>query len=168
MSLLIREMMKEDWEAVNNIYQEGINTKIATFQTEVPTFEAWDQGHIKTCRLVAVVEGEIAGWTALSPISSRCVYAGAAEVSIYISEKFRGKGIGVRLLKELIEESEQEDFWTLQSGIIERNKASIALHQKAGFRMVGFRERIAKDCDGIWQNTVLMERRSLVVGTVCD
>jgi phosphinothricin acetyltransferase len=164
MELIIREMQKEDWEAVASIYKEGIDTKKSTFTSEVPTFEAWDKAHLSTCRLVAVEDGTVVGWVALSPYSSRCVYCGVAEVSIYIKADSRGKQIGEKLLRKLITESEKEGIWTLQSGIIEINKASIALHNKVGFRLVGFREKIAKDHDGVWQNTVLMERRSEVVG----
>ncbi len=164
MNLTIRSMQKEDWEAVASIYKEGIETKVATFQLEVPTYEAWDQAHMKTCRIVAVEDDEVVGWTALTPYSSRCVYAGVAEVSVYIRGDHRGKHIGEKLLDELIKKAEEEGIWTLQSGIFEINKASIALHKKVGFRMVGFREKIAKDHNGFWQNTVLMERRSSVVG----
>jgi L-amino acid N-acyltransferase YncA len=164
MELIIRAMKMEDWEAVASIYKEGIDTKIATFQSEIPTYEAWDQSHIKTCRLVAQEKDTIIGWTALSPYSSRCVYAGVAEVSVYVKGDQRGKQVGEKLLQELIIEAEQEDIWTLQSGILEINSASIALHKKVGFRMVGYREKIAKDHNGVWQNTVLMERRSTVIG----
>jgi L-amino acid N-acyltransferase YncA len=160
MELTIREMKQEDWNYVAEIYQQGIDTKIATFQTEVPTYEAWDRSHIPTCRLVAEIDGEVVGWAALSPYSSRCVYAGVAEVSIYIKDNHRGKQVGEKLLKALINAAEKEGYWTLQSGILEINKASQALHKKAGFRMVGYREKIARDHDGVWQNTVLMERRS--------
>lgn len=163
MEILIRKMKTEDWDAVAAIYREGIETTKATFQTEIPSYEQWDQGHIKNCRFVAEVDHEVVGWTALSPVSSRCVYAGVAEVSVYIKNNYRGKHIGEQLFRHLIKESEAEGYWTLQSGIIEINKASIALHQKVGFRMVGYRERIAKDCNGVWQNTVLMERRSSVI-----
>jgi len=164
MDLIIRAMLPRDWNEIAVIYQEGIDTKIATFQKEIPTYEAWDNSHTKNCRLVAEYEGTVIGWAALSPISSRCVYAGVAEVSIYIKADFRGMKVGEKLLQELIEESEAEGFWTLQSGIFEINKASQALHKKMGFRMVGYRERIAQDHNGVWQNTVLMERRSRVVG----
>jgi phosphinothricin acetyltransferase len=157
-------MEAEDWSAVAKIYQDGINTEIATFQTEVPSYEDWDKSHIKACRLVAEHNGEVVGWTALSPISSRCVYAGVAEVSVYIGADHRRKQIGEKLLHTLISEAEKEGYWTLQSGILEINKASVALHNKLGFRLVGYRERIAKDSNGVWQNTVLMERRSTVVG----
>ena len=164
MELIIREMKLEDWEAVSFIYKEGINTKIATFQSTVPLYEEWDHEHIKKCRLVAAVGGKIVGWTALSNYSSRLVYSGVAEVSIYIEEASRGKHIGEKLLYELIAKSEMEGYWTLQSGIIESNKASLALHERAGFRVVGFREKIARNMEGEWTNTVLMERRSKIAG----
>jgi L-amino acid N-acyltransferase YncA len=163
MEMMIREMHKEDWMAVASIYKEGIDTKTATFQTEVPAYEAWDQSHIRSCRLIAEVDGHVVGWTALTPYSSRCVYAGVAEVSVYVKSDSRGKKIGEKLLQALITEAEKEGIWTLQSGILEINRASIALHKKVGFRLVGYREKIAKDHNGIWQNTVLMERRSQLV-----
>lgn len=164
MELLIRAMRKDDWETVAAIYKEGIDTKTATFQSDVPSYEAWNQSHIKACRLVAEADNKVVGWTALSPCSSRCVYAGVAEVSIYIKGDYRGKQVGERLMQALIAESEKEGYWTLQSGIFEINSASIGLHKKSGFRMVGCREKIAQDLNGVWQNTVLMERRSPVVG----
>ncbi|MDF2941625.1 MAG: GCN5-related N-acetyltransferase [Herbinix sp.] len=164
MELIIRAMGLEDWEEVASIYKEGIETKIATFQQEIPTYEAWDESHIKSCRLVAQEDDTVIGWTALSPVSSRCVYSGVAEVSVYVKENQRGKQVGEKLMRELIIEAEEEGLWTLQSGILEINSASIALHKKVGFRMVGYRERIAKDQNGVWQNTVLMERRSSLVG----
>lgn len=162
MELMIREMREIDWVAVVSIYKEGIDTKIATFTSELPTYEAWDKSHITSCRLVAEENGQVVGWVALGAVSSRCVYAGVAEVSIYIKADSRGKGVGEKLLQAVAAASEKEGFWMLQSGIIEINKASIALHKKAGFRMVGYREKIAKDHNGAWQNTVLMERRSLL------
>jgi phosphinothricin acetyltransferase len=163
MELKIRTMQQEDWEEVASIYKEGIDTKTATFQSDVPTYEAWDKSHLKSCRLVALDNDKIVGWTALTPYSSRCVYAGVAEVSVYVKGDYRGKQVGEKLLTALIAESEKEGIWTLQSGILEINKASIALHQKVGFRQVGFREKIAKDHHGVWQNTVLMERRSSAI-----
>lgn len=165
MTFTIRKMNKEDYESVKNIYLEGIATKKATFQTTVSDYDTWSNGHLKECRLVATDENnQVLGWVALSPISSRCVYRGVDEVSIYISQKARGKKIGTALLEKVIEESEKLDIWTLQSGILEINEASIALHKKCGFRIVGTREHIAKDVDGIWRNTVIMERRSKIVG----
>jgi phosphinothricin acetyltransferase len=164
MEILVREMKTEDWDAVASIYKEGIDTKIATFQTEVPAYEAWDKSHLRTCRLVAEAEGRVVGWIALTPYSSRCVYSGVVEVSIYIKADSRGKHVGEKLYQAVIPLSEKEGIWTLQAGIIEINKASLALHKKVGFRMVGYREKIGKDHNGVWQNTVLMERRSQVAG----
>jgi phosphinothricin acetyltransferase len=161
----IEEMTEKHWEGVVKIYIEGINTGKATFQAEIPSFYHWDYGHIKTCRLVAYLGNKVLGWCALSPTSSRCVYAGVAEVSIYIGEEYRGKGIGGALLKNLVKLSEENGFWTLQSGIIKENLASIALHKNCGFREIGVRERISKMSNGKWHDVVLMERRSKIVGT---
>jgi len=158
--MIIRNMQREDWTAVAEIYKEGIDTHIATFQKEVPSYEEWDKTHISACRLVAVEDGAVAGWVALSPYKSRCAFSGVAELSIYIKKEYRGRHIGERLLQALIEESEKEGYWMLQANIMEINKASIALHTKSGFRTVGYREKIARDHFGEWQNIVLMERRS--------
>lgn len=161
----IRQMQREDWDAVASIYLEGIQTKVATFQTDVPTWDLWDAEHIKGCRLVAVNEkGTLMGWAALSGVSSRCVYRGVAELSIYVGEVFRGNGTGKVLLKRLIEESEKEGYWTLEAGIFANNFGSLSLHLSAGFKKVGVRERIAQTQDGIWQDTMLLERRSSIVG----
>ncbi|MFP5111757.1 GNAT family N-acetyltransferase [Bacillaceae bacterium C204] len=162
-SILLDNMLKEDWDQVLEIYQEGISTGNATFQKEPPTWETWDSGHILECRFVARLNGKILGWAALSPVSSRCVYAGVAEVSIYVRQGSKGKGIGSLLLKTLIEKSEQNGFWTLQSGIFPENVSSLKLHSKYGFREVGRRERIGQ-LDGVWRDTILLERRSSVVG----
>ncbi len=159
----IGPMTQEHWEAVRVIYQEGIATGNATFETAVPEWKEWDERHLPSCRLVARSYSNVLGWAALSPVSSRCVYGGVAEVSIYVAEQARGQGIGRRLLAALVEASEQNGIWTLQAGIFPENAASIQLHQQAGFRIVGRRERIG--CmDGRWRDTVLMERRSAVVG----
>ena len=161
----IRSMEKQDWPSVSAIYQEGMDTNLATFQTQCPPYEAWDAGHLKGCRLVAVdPDGAVAGWAALSPVSSRCVYAGVAEISIYIAMVQRGKGIGTALLDALASASEKEGIWTLQSGIMADNAASIRLHEKNGYRMIGYREKVGCDRNGVWRDTVLMERRSRVVG----
>ncbi|WP_160684059.1 GNAT family N-acetyltransferase [Clostridium sp. C2-6-12] len=164
MNYKIEEMKDSDWEEVSKIYLEGINTGIATFQNSIPSFEDWNAGHIKSCRLVAKSEGKILGFAVLSPTSSRCVYGGVAEVSIYIGEKYRGLGVGKALMISLIELSEENNFWTLQSGIIRENTASIELQKKCGFREIGIREKVAKMDNGIWHDTVLMERRSKTVG----
>lgn len=123
MNIVVRDMIKEDWKSVADIYQEGINSQIATFQTEVPEYDAWDQSHIKTCRLVAESNGEIVGWTALSPVSSRCVYKGVAEVSIYIKKEYLGQHIGEMLMQRLFTEAEKEGFWRLLY-----NKASFIMN----------------------------------------
>lgn len=164
MNYSIEEMKASDWEEVSQIYLEGINTGIATFQNSVPSFEDWNNGHIKSCRLVAKSEGKVLGFAALSPTSSRPVYSGVAEVSIYIGENHRGLGIGHTLMTNIIKLSEENNFWTLQSGIIRENTASIELHKKCGFREIGIREKVAKMDNRIWHDTVLMERRSTVIG----
>ena len=160
MKIDIREMTQIDWQHVAAIYKSGIDTNLATFQVEVPTYKEWDSAHLKCCRLIALDGGTVIGWAALSPVSSRSVYAGVAEVSVYIAESYWGGGVGVLLLNVLVEQSELSGIWTLQSGIMADNIASIRLHEKCGFRQVGFRERIGKDRFGQWRNTVLMERRS--------
>ncbi|PID67107.1 MAG: N-acetyltransferase [Fusobacteriales bacterium] len=160
MRLNIRKMKLDDWGEVSKIYDEGIKTNIATFQENVPKYEDWDFSHLNEFRYVGIIDEKIVGWVALSPISSRAVYLGVVELSIYISENFRGLGIGKKLVDYIIEKTENNNVWTIQSSIIEENSASIELHKKCGFRMVGYRERIAKDKNGVWKNTILMERRS--------
>jgi phosphinothricin acetyltransferase len=159
----IINLLPQHWEAVKNIYLEGIATGQATFQTTAPTWEEWDKGHLATCRSVATEAGKVCGWAALTPVSGRCVYAGVAEVSVYISENFRGKHVGQRLLESLITQSENQNIWTLQAGIFPENVASVKLHEKLGFRIVGLRERIGK-MNGVWRNVYLLERRSQVAG----
>jgi L-amino acid N-acyltransferase YncA len=157
-------MCDEDWDAVRAIYREGIATGNATFEADAPAWEAWDKCHLRACRLVARADGRVMGWAALSPVSGRCVYAGVAEVSIYVAASARGQGIGQALLAALVEASEQAGLWTLQAGIFPENTASIALHRAHGFREVGRREHIGQ-MNGVWRDVVLMERRSQVVGT---
>jgi phosphinothricin acetyltransferase len=152
-------MRDEDWSRIRTIYEEGIATKNATFETEVPEWDEWDKEHLKTCRIVARNGQNVSGWAALSPVSSRCIYSGVAEVSVYVSSQYRGNGIGKLLLRKLIENSENSDIWTLQAGIFPENQSSIELHKKLGFREVGYREKIGK-LDGIWRNVILLERRS--------
>jgi phosphinothricin acetyltransferase len=159
----IEEMSAEDWPEVRAIYLEGIATGNATFETSAPDWEAWDAGHSKSCRFAARAGGGILGWAALSPVSGRCVYAGVAEVSVYVAEKARGRGIGKALLAGLIDASEKNGFWTLQAGIFPENTASVALHEHAGFRLVGRRERIGA-MNWRWRDTLMFERRSKVAG----
>lgn len=152
------------WEAVRAIYQEGITDGDATFETEAPDWAGWDAAHRPDCRLVATVGDRVVGWAALLPVSRRGAYAGVAEVSIYVGRDARGRGIGGALLARLVAESEARGIWTLQAGIFPENRVSIRLHQNAGFRVVGTRERIGRS-DGRWRDVVLMERRSPRVGS---
>jgi len=151
------------YEQLAVIYLEGIATGHATFQTTAPGWTAWDESHLPHSRLAAFIDKEMSGWAALSPVSSRCVYAGVGEVSIYIAADFRGKGIGKALLKALITESEAHGLWTLQSGVFPENTASIKLHEDCGFRQIGYREKIGKMA-GVWRDNILLERRSKTVG----
>ncbi len=164
MEINIRPMTESDWPAVAEIYRQGIATEKATFQYEIPAYSEWNAGHIAECRFTAREGDKAVGWVALSRVSGRPVYAGVAEVSIYIAESARGKGVGKELLNHLIRESEKAGFWLLQSGIMEDNEPSIRLHERCGFRRVGLRENIGKDVNGKWRSTVLMERRSRVAG----
>ena len=157
-------MIKEDWDQVAEIFRQGIETGNATFETQIPSWDKWDLTHVQSCRIVATIENVVVGWAALIPVSARKVYAGVGEVSIYISNKYKGLKIGTRLLKKLIEESETEGFWTLQAGIFPENTASIQLHQNHGFRIIGYREKIGL-MSGIWRDTILLERRSKKIGT---
>lgn len=151
------------FNAVKKIYEEGIKTRNATFEQQSPDWETWNRDHLLHSRIIALFDNEIAGWAALTSVSGRCVYAGVGEVSVYVAEKFRGQRIGTALLQELIKQSEDNDIWTLQAGIFPENKRSIKIHEANGFRTVGYREKIGQ-MDGVWRDTVLMERRSLVVG----
>jgi len=160
----ISAMKASDWDQVSKIYLEGISTGIATFQTEIPSWADWDREHISTCRLVLRQGALVLGWGALSPTSNRCVYAGVAEVSIYIGESYRSRGLGQRLLNQLIIESEKNGYWTLQSGIVHANTASVTLHKKCGFRILGIREKVARMSNGKWSDVILMERRSKTAG----
>lgn len=163
MNFIIDKMKDEDWEDVASIYRDGIATNNATFETGSPEWEKWNESHLCDCRLVARNEGRIIGWAALSPVSTRCVYSGVAEVTIYVAGSARGIGVGKALLRALIDESERIGIWTLQGGIFPENAASIALTKACGFREVGRRERIGQ-MDGIWRDVILIERRSKVVG----
>ncbi|MCK0107735.1 N-acetyltransferase family protein [Flavobacteriaceae bacterium S0825] len=163
MKLEIRAFNKQDWASVSKIYAEGIATGVATFETEAPSFNVWDNKFIKQCRLVAEVNSKVVGFAVLSQVSKREVYKGVAEVTVYVAANERGKGIGKRLLETLVIESEKKGFWTLQAGIFSANKASIELHKKCGFRVVGIREKIGKR-DGKWHDNHFLERRSNKVG----
>ena len=159
----IYKMKPGHWEQVRHIYLEGIATGDATFECDAPTWEQWDAGHLTKGRLVAYADESVIGWGALSPVSSRCVYEGIAEVSVYVSRSRRGQGVGSALASAMIEDSETQGLWTLQASLFPENTASLALHLRHGFREVGRRERIGK-MNGIWRDTILLERRSSIVG----
>ena len=155
----LRPFQKEDFTAVSNIYAQGIATGIATFETEIPDWETWNKKYIDTCRIVATIDEVVTGYAILSQASKRKVYKGVAEVSVYVGSEYQGQGTGKKLLKELIRQSEIHDFWTLQAGIFSENKASIELHKKCGFRVVGIREKIGR-LNGKWFDNYFLERRS--------
>ncbi len=163
MNYQIAPMQPDDWATVREIYREGIATGHATFETDLPDWEKWDSGHRQDCRLIARKGEQVLGWAALSPVSGRRVYAGVAEVSVYVAAAARGSGVGKALLEALIQESELHRIWTLQAGIFPENAASIALHKSRGFREVGVRHRIGKR-DEVWRDVLLLERRSSTVG----
>lgn len=159
----IVDMQADDWPQVRAIYLEGIATGNATFEKLAPEWLDWDAGHLQKPRLVARADGDILGWAAVSRVSGRCVYGGVAEVSVYVAERARGRGVGTQLMSRLITDSEAAGLWTLQAGIFPENTASIALHIAAGFRIVGTRERLG-EMNGRWRDVVLMERRSSIAG----
>ncbi|PXY21250.1 helix-turn-helix domain-containing GNAT family N-acetyltransferase [Prauserella muralis] len=155
----IRELRPGDWPAVRRIYGEGIATGIATFETAVPSRGTLDAQWLPGHRWVAVLDGEVVGWTALSPVSARACYAGVAESSIYVAEHYRGRGVGKALIRKQVVEADDAGLWTLQTSVFTENRASIGLHHSAGYRTVGVRERIAQR-DGTWHDTILLERRT--------
>lgn len=159
----LRAMTTADWPQVRRIYEEGLATGKASFETAVPTWEAWDAGHLAAARIVAARDPHLLGWAALMPVSARACYRGVAEVSVYVGEDARGMGVGLGLMEALIRESEAAGIWTLWSSIHADNPVSIRLHERAGFRLIGTREKIALR-GGEWTSTVNMERRSTTVG----
>ncbi len=163
MSISIRAMTPDDWPAVAAIYADGILSRRATFETTVPSWEQWDRSHIAVCRLVANRGAAVIGWAALSQVSSRAVYKGVADISIYIAMNAQRQGVGKTLMAALISASEEHGFWMLQAGILSYNEVSLAFHEACGFRVVGRREKIGM-LDGVWRDVILMERRSTVVG----
>jgi phosphinothricin acetyltransferase len=160
LELLIRDLRPDDWAEVAAIYRDGMRSGMATFETEVPPWEAWHEAH--PLRVVAEIDEQVLGWAALGRVSPRWAYRGVGETSVYIARDARGKGVGKTLMEALIEKSERAGFWTLQTSIFPENEASLKLHHRVGFRVVGVRKRIGKR-DGLWRDTVLMERRSEVI-----
>ena len=162
-TFIIMPLLPNNWQQVKSIYESGIAKGMATFETKAPEWEQWNNSHLPFARLVAVENNKVIGWAALSPVSNRCVYGGVAEVSVYIAPEQRGKGVGKKLLQQLITESEANGIWTLQAGIFAENTPSAKLHESVGFRLVGYREKIGQ-LGSEWKNTILMERRSTKVG----
>lgn len=160
--MTVRDLRPDDWPAVRAIYEDGIRSGDATFETETPSWERWDAAHPEL-RIVAERDGSIVGWAALSPVSDRCCYEGVGEVSVYVAEAARGAGVGRTLLEALVERSEQAGYWTLNAGVFPENQASVRLHEACGFREVGVRERLG-ELRGVWRDVVLLERRSTLVG----
>jgi L-amino acid N-acyltransferase YncA len=158
----IGPLTERHWPAVRAIFEEGIATGDATFETAAPAWAAWDRDHLPGHRLVASRDGRVVGWAALSPVSDRCAYAGVAEVSVYVAAAATGQGAGRALLDRLVADAEAAGIWTVQAGIFPENAASLALHRRCGFRTVGVRERLGR-LDGRWRDVVLLERRSPVV-----
>lgn len=159
----IEKLTEKHWPEVKAIYVSGVATGNANFSHNIPDWDSWDKTHVKNCRLVATEDSAVLGWAALTAISDHCVFAGVAEVSVYIAEGARGRGIGKKLLSELVKLSENNNFWTLESRIFTENLASIKIHKENGFRIIGSRERIGR-MNGIWRDTLLLERRSVNVG----
>jgi len=162
MNVILRTFKKDDFDIVSSIYEEGITTGMATFETEVPDWTTWNRKYMDSCRIVATITDAIVGFAVLSKVSNREVYKGVAEVSVYVKNEYQGKGIGETLLKQLITESETHGFWTLQAGIFSENIWSINLHTKCDFRVVGVREKIGK-LNGKWQDNHFLERRSKII-----
>jgi L-amino acid N-acyltransferase YncA len=158
--VVIRGARRDDWPRVASIYAAGIATRNATFETVVPAWEDWDAAHLPAHRFVAVEDDRVVGWIALTGYSDRCCYAGVADLSVYVDPAAQGHGVGRALLEHLIADAEAAGIWTLQAGIFPENDASLALHRRCGFRVVGTRERIG-ELDGCWRDVVLLERRSL-------
>jgi len=160
----IAALVAADWADVARIYAEGIATGIATFETELPAWEEWDRAHLPEHRLLARDDGRVVGWAALAPVSSRCVYTGVAEVSVYVAADARGRGVGTALLAALVESSDAGGLWTLEAGVLPENEASVRMHERCGFRVVGRRERLGR-MRGEWRDVLLLERRSAVAGS---
>jgi phosphinothricin acetyltransferase len=156
---LITAMRPGDWREVRRIFLEGIATGHATFETQAPSWKKWNADHGRRARLVARDGERILGWAALTPASARAVYSGVAEVSVYVGQAARGRVVGRALLDALVRESEAAGFWTLQAGIFPENEASLALHRRCGFRIVGIRKRLGR-LNGVWRDVYLLERRS--------
>jgi L-amino acid N-acyltransferase YncA len=163
--LLVEPMTDEDGPAVLEIYGQGMATGVATFDSTVPQWRAWTASHRRDCRFVARLDGRVVGWTAVARYSSRDVYAGVVWESVYVAASARGRGVAAALLDALIPASEASGIWTLLAGVQANNPASLALHERAGFRRIGVQERVGRDAGGTWRDVVLLERRSAIAGS---
>ena len=159
---MIADLRPEHWQEVARIYADGIATRNATFETGVPTWESWNARHLQEHRFIALRGGEVIGWVAVSPVSDRCVYGGVVESSVYVDADARGQGVGRQLLETLIDSTESAGIWTIQTDIFPENEASVRLHERVGFELVGRRKRLGR-LDGVWRDVLLLERRSEVV-----
>ena len=160
----ITDLRREHWPEVARVYEQGIATGDATFETSVPSWEEWDRAHVDAHRFVAVgPDGSVIGWVAVSPVSDRCVYGGVVENSVYVAAEARGRGVGLALLERLVDSTETAGVWTIQTGIFPENESSVRLHERAGFEVVGRRTRLGK-LNGAWRDVLLLERRSDIVG----
>lgn len=161
-AVAIEDLRSKHWPDVARIYREGIATGNATFETAVPSWEAWDAAHLASHRFVAVIDGRVVGWAAVSPVSDRCVYGGVVEGSVYVGAEARGRGVGRKLLEHLVETTEAAGIWTIQSGVFPENVASVLMQEKVGFEIVGRRKKLGK-VRGVWRDVLLTERRSRVI-----
>lgn len=158
-AVAIEELLPEHWRDVARIYADGIATGDATFETDVPTWEAWNAAHLAAHRFVAIDAEAVVGWVAVAPVSDRCVYGGVVENSVYVAPEARGRGVGTALLEAIVASTEAAGVWTIQTGIFPENSASLRVHERAGFRVVGRRERLGR-LNGVWRDVLLLERRS--------
>ncbi len=161
--MVIKKIKEEDYVQIAEIYLQGILSGHATFETQAPSWQEWRDSHLLDCSLAAFDTTKMLGWAALSPTSKRYAYRGVAEVSVYVSEAYKGKGIGQKLFQSVIEESEKQEIWTIFASIFPENLASLKLHKKMGFREIGYREKVGQ-MNGVWRNTIILERRSKLVG----
>ncbi len=160
--IVLGELRPEHWQEVARIYADGIKTGNATFETDVPSWEQWDRTHVAEHRFVALRDGAVVGWVAVSPVSDRCAYGGVVENSLYVDERAHGQGVGRLLLERLIASTEHAGIWTIQTGIFPENETSVRLHERVGFDVVGRRKRLGK-LHGVWRDVLLLERRSDLV-----
>ena len=158
----IRAMVASDWEKVAKIFRQGMDTDLARFEHVLPTYEEFKQSHLQNMQFVCLEKEAVVGWATLSATSTRAVYSGVTELSIYVENAWKSQGVGSALLQYISQKAEENGIWCIQSCIMRNNATSIAFHEKHGFRMIGYREKVAKDRYGVWRDTVLMEKRNAI------